>query len=218
MRNFFAYGDSWTYGSDLKTNDKTYCHHIENLCNVISHNRGLPGNSNGTMWHQFLNDIVSEKIKHNDIVFFCLTEPTRFTVWDDSAQSINMLSSYTPCLANNLDQNPFHQAMFKYSNTQTQAWYDTLELMLNVYSYSKKYRFQYLIGSAFADLFPAYDSDMANLKEFKKYVFQKINIKFLNKKFSDFMENHQYGSHADAVHHQLYAEYIAEHILEEAHE
>ena len=90
-----CYGDSWTYGSDLKDDEIPYPNHLSIRLGEPFINRGKPGNSNLRIYHDFMEDMTHGKIKELDKIVFCFTEITRFTAWDQYEADSNYCLLYT---------------------------------------------------------------------------------------------------------------------------
>ena len=207
----YVYGDSFAYGSDLKPNDRNVAVWLGKELQTRVVNRSMPGNSNVVMCHQLIEDITLSKLNPGDMVFVCFTETTRFSAWDEQladAQSTE-LSKYTPIFPAGHSPSRHHE-LFKWSCTSDQGIYDLAHCIITMYNACKCNNIQLVFGYAFGTTISEYKSEtMGTKREDMITCIENKDIKIANKRFSEFEENYQYGTHPNADTHKKYAQYIA---------
>ena len=206
-----VYGDSFAYGSDLKTNEKNVAECLSEELNIEVVNRAIPGNSNVVICHQLIEDIILSNLVSGDSAFVCFTETTRFTAWDEelaSGQSTE-ISKYTPIFPS--DNSPKrHHDLYKWSCTEEQGIYDLAHSIITMYNACEYHNIQVVFGYAFGTTINECKDKIIGTKmsDMIRYI-ERNDIIIANKKFSDFDENYRYGSHPSADAHKKYGEYIS---------
>lgn len=205
-----AYGDSWTYGSDLNFEDeRPYIAHISEKIGEPFSNRGKPGNSNLRIYHDFMEDLTHSKVKQNDTVIFCFTETTRFTIWDQYT-SDSTYCKYTPVFPH--DTSPkWHKELFKWTFDADQGLYDLLTTMISLHNICKQCNIRYVFGFAFGVDYLQRTSFRPDVQKLVDYV-NNIKMNRADKRFSSFVENYEYGQHSDHSGHIKYARYLLENV------
>ena len=205
-----AYGDSWTYGSDLNfEEERPYVAHMGEKLGVPFSNRGKPGNSNVAIYHNFMEDLTHEKIKENDMVVFCFTETSRFTIWDE-LMADSTYCKYTPVLHS--DTSPkWHKDLFKWTFDIDQGHYDLFTSMISLHNICKQCKIRYVFGFAFGEDYLQRTSFRSDIQKLVDYV-NSLKMNRADKRFSSFVENYQYGEHSDHAGHIKYAKYLLENI------
>ena len=205
-----AYGDSWTYGSDLNFEDeRPYIAHMSEKLGVPFSNRGRPGNSNLAIYHNFMEDLTHGKIKEDDMVVFCFTETSRFTIWDGSMAD-STYCKYTPALYS--DTSPkWHKDLFKWTFEEEQGQYDLFTSMISLHNICKQCKIRYVFGFAFGVDYLQRTTFRPDIQKLVDYV-NSLKMHRADERFSSFVENYQYGKHSDHAGHIKYAKYLLENI------
>ena len=206
-----AYGDSWTYGSDLNFEDeRPYVAHISERQGVPFSNRGKPGNSNLGIYHNFMEDLTHGKVKENDLAIFCFTEVTRFSIWD-SAESDSTYCKYTSVYPGDDNSPKWRKELFKNTFDEDQGQYDLFTSMISLHNICKQCKIRYVFGFAFGQDYLLKSVERPDMQKLINYV-NSLKMHRADKRFSSFVENYEYGQHSDHAGHIKYARYLLENV------
>ena len=198
-----CYGDSWTYGSDLKDGEIPYPNHLGTRCHETFINRGKPGNSNLRIYHDFMEDLTHGKIKEKDKIVFCFTEITRFTAWDQY-ESDSTYCKYIPVFPYGQDR---HRELFKWTFDEDQGLYDLWTTMIVLHNICKQNKFNYVFGFAFGEDHLIKTSFRPDVQKLVNYI-NELKMNRADRRFKSFSKNLKEGEHSDHEGHIKYAEYL----------
>tara|TARA_B100001057_G_scaffold106027_1_gene103662 strand:- start:2746 stop:3396 length:651 start_codon:yes stop_codon:yes gene_type:complete len=210
----YVYGDSFAYGSDLKSGEKNVSQCLSEKLNIEVINRAIPGNSNIVMSHQLMEDIVLSKVIPGDTAFICFTETTRFSAWDEQLASgeSTQISKYTPIFPSNHSPQKHHE-LFKWSCTSEQGIYDLAHSMITMCNACECNGIQVIFGYAFGKTISEYKGETGGTKlhDMITYIENK-NMQIADKRFCEFDKEYKYGNHPNANAHKEYAHYISSYL------
>jgi len=201
MQKLYAYGDSWTWGAELKDRNKSWPHELGKILGMEVVNRGIPGNSNKNISYSVVRDYYNNLLDNNLVVVmwttpFRLGTPAR----KETTMNNNFLLS-TIAYEEEFDTEIFNRHLV---TTETLA---SIHTATDILKDNK-----YIFTSAFHD-YTNTNNDLAvseHLQEISKsWLFPQGIVKALPKKYERWAST---GKHPDEDGHRLMAHLLGSNI------